>query len=70
MHRGREGEAEAARRHGHGAHIHQRAFERRRPARVGLDGDLVLWNGDPFELTSKPIAVVSDGIVYPTRAGR
>lgn len=38
--------------------------------KVGLDGDLVLWNGDPFELTSKPIAVVSDGIVYPTRAGR
>lgn len=28
---------------------------------VGKDADLVLWNGEPFEITSKPVGVVIDG---------
>lgn len=28
---------------------------------VGKDADLVLWNGEPFEITSKPVGVLVDG---------
>ena len=28
---------------------------------VGKDGDLALWNGTPFELTSRVVGVVLDG---------
>ena len=28
---------------------------------VGKDADLVLWNGEPFEVTSKPVGVLVDG---------
>jgi imidazolonepropionase-like amidohydrolase len=31
--------------------------------RAGLEADLVLWNGDPFESTSAPVAVIVDGAV-------
>ena len=27
----------------------------------GLDADLVLWNGTPFELTTRPVGVVLNG---------
>ena len=28
---------------------------------VGKDADLVLWNGEPFEITSRPVGVLVDG---------
>ncbi len=35
---------------------------------VGKRGDLVVWNGRPFESTSRPVAVVMDGkLVYDAR---
>jgi len=30
---------------------------------AGQDGDLVLWNGDPFEFTTRPVGVVLNGTV-------
>lgn len=30
---------------------------------VGKDADLVLWNGEPFEVTSRPVGVLVDGQV-------
>jgi hypothetical protein len=30
---------------------------------VGKDADLVLWNGEPFEPTSRPIGVIVDGVL-------
>jgi imidazolonepropionase-like amidohydrolase len=30
---------------------------------VGKDADLVLWNGEPFEPSSRPIAVIVDGVL-------
>jgi imidazolonepropionase-like amidohydrolase len=31
----------------------------------GKRGDVVIWDGDPFELTSAPVAVLIDGIAQP-----
>ena len=30
---------------------------------VGKDADLVLWNGEPFEPTSRVIGVIVDGVL-------
>ncbi|MFT7075239.1 MAG: imidazolonepropionase-like amidohydrolase, partial [Planctomycetota bacterium] len=30
---------------------------------VGKDADLVLWNGEPFEATSRPIGVLVNGVL-------
>ncbi len=32
---------------------------------VGKRGDVVVWDGDPFELTSAPVAVLIDGVQQP-----
>lgn len=32
---------------------------------VGKRGDVVVWDGDPFELTSAPVAVLIDGVPQP-----
>ncbi len=37
---------------------------------VGRDADLVLWDGDPFELTSSPATVLVDGRISYQRAAR
>lgn len=33
--------------------------------RVGRVGDVVIWDGDPLEVTSVPVAVYIDGVVQP-----
>lgn len=39
--------------------------------RVGRDADLVLWNGEPFELTSRIVGVLVDGkLVLDPRGGK
>lgn len=30
---------------------------------VGKDADIVLWNGEPFEITTRPIGVLVDGVL-------
>ena len=34
----------------------------------GARADLVVWDGDPFELTSAPVAVLIDGVAQPLRS--
>jgi imidazolonepropionase-like amidohydrolase len=35
---------------------------------VGKDGDLVIWDGDPFEPMTQPVAVVIKGVEQPLRS--
>ena len=35
---------------------------------VGKDGDLVIWDGDPFEPMTQPVAVVVRGVEMPLRS--